>query len=183
MRIILFAAGIIPIAAGIFFLVNEGQTFVALSFVAGAAMLACGLIGALAYLVARGGRDGIDVPGWVLADSLSALALSVVTLQNRMADDDLALSAFGVRLMTVGVLYVAAAVDMRGERRGLRIALPALGLLCGAMGAYGFFRPFLPQLGMTGILGGIFLLQGVSVVALGAGLSRKRGVGMRRRGH
>jgi uncharacterized membrane protein HdeD (DUF308 family) len=172
MRIILFIAGLIPVAAGIFFLVNEGQVFVALAFVAGAALLAYGLIGAFAYLVAR---RGLGLPGWVLADCLSALLLAGVTLQNRMTDDELATAVFGVWLMTTGAMRIAGAADLSGETLGFRIALAVLGLMGGAMGAYGFFRPFLPALDVTGILGGIFILQGVSVVALGAGKSRKRG--------
>ncbi|MDR2089861.1 MAG: DUF308 domain-containing protein [Clostridiales Family XIII bacterium] len=172
MRIILFVSGLIPAAAGIFFLVNEGQTFAALAFVAGLALFAFGLLGALAYFVARA---GLGVPGWVLADSLTALTLSAVTLQNRMAGDDIALSAFGVWLMAAGAMRIAGAADMSDGKFGFRFALAVLGLMSAAMGAYGFFRPFLPEIGMTGILGGIFLLQGVSAVALGAGLRRRRG--------
>jgi uncharacterized membrane protein HdeD (DUF308 family) len=171
MRILLLFSGIIPIAAGIFFLINEGQNFVALAFVAGMALLVSGLIGALVYLVARG---RLGVPGWVLADSLTALALSAVILQNRITDDDLAPAVFGVRLMAAGAMYIAGAADMRGEAAAFRLALSVLGLMSGAMGAYGFFRPFLPQIGMTGILGGIFILQGISVIAVAAGLSRRR---------
>jgi uncharacterized membrane protein HdeD (DUF308 family) len=172
MRVIIFISGLIPIAAGIFFLVNEGQTFVALAFVAGAALFASGLIGALMYFVAR---RRLGMPAWTLADSLLTLVLAAVTLQNRIVDDDLAPAVFGVWLIAAGAMRVAGVLDLPGERAGFRIALPILGLMCGAMGAYGFFRPFLPELGMTGILGGIFILQGVSVIAVGAGLRRKSG--------
>jgi uncharacterized membrane protein HdeD (DUF308 family) len=171
MRIIMLIAGVVPIAAGIFFLVNEGQTFVALAFVAGVALLVFGLLGAFAYCVAR---RALGVPNRILANGLLALALSAVTLQNRVTDDDLALSIFGVWSMAVGAMYVAGAADLSNEKAGFRIALAILGLMNAAMGAYGFFRPFLPALGMTGILGGIFILQGVTVGAVGAGLSRKR---------
>ncbi|MDR1574210.1 MAG: DUF308 domain-containing protein [Clostridiales Family XIII bacterium] len=173
MRIIMLIAGLVPIAAGIFFLINEGQTFVALAFVAGITLLAFGLLGALAYCAAR---RSLGVPGWVLADGLLALVLSAVTLQNRIQDDDIALSVFGVWSMALGAACLAGAADMSNEKAGFRIALAILGLMNAAMGAYGFFRPFLPALGMTGILGGIFILQGVSVGAVGAGLSRKRPV-------
>ncbi|MDR2771105.1 MAG: DUF308 domain-containing protein [Clostridiales Family XIII bacterium] len=174
MRILLFVSGIFPIAAGIFFLINEGQTFLALAFVAGLALLALGLIGTLAYFLAR---RRLGVPGWALADSLLALALSAVTLQNRVPGDDLAPAVFGVWLMASAAMRIAGAVELSQESAGFRRALLILGLMGGAMGAYGFFRPFLPQLGVSGILGGIFILQGVSAVALGAGLSRKRVAG------
>jgi uncharacterized membrane protein HdeD (DUF308 family) len=167
----LFVSGLIPIAAGIFFLVNEGQTFAALAFVAGAALLAFGLIGTLMYFLAR---RSLGVPGWFLADGLSALILSAVTLQNRIADGDAAPAVFGVWLAAAGAMRVAGAVDMAGESAGFRRAIFVLGLLSGAMGVYGFFRPFLPEIGLSGILGGIFILQGVSAIAVGAGLSRKR---------
>jgi uncharacterized membrane protein HdeD (DUF308 family) len=171
MRIIMLFSGIVPIAAGIFFLINEGQTFVSLAFVAGMALLSFGLLGALAYGVCR---RALGVPGFVLANSLLALALSAVTLQNRVQSDDLALSVCGVWSMAAGAMCVAGAVDLSSEKAGFRIALAILGLLNAAMGAYGFFRPFLPAIGMTGILGGIFILQGVSVGAVGASLGRKR---------
>jgi uncharacterized membrane protein HdeD (DUF308 family) len=173
MRIIMVISGLIPTAAGIFFLVNEGQTFVALAFVAGIALLAFGLLGLLAYCLAR---RAFVAPGRILTDSLPALALSAVTLQNRITDDALAPAVFGVWLMTVGAARVAGAgaADASEVRLGFRLALLLLGLLQAAMGAYVFFRPFLPEIGMTGILGGIFILQGVSAVALGAGIGRGR---------
>jgi uncharacterized membrane protein HdeD (DUF308 family) len=170
-RIPLFISGLVPIAAGIFFLVNEGQTFAALAFVAGAALLSFGLIGAFMYCLAR---RRLGVPGWFLADSLAALFLSVVTLQNRITDGDVAQAVFGVWLAAAGAMRVAGAAEMSGESAGFRRALLILGLLSGAMGAYGFFRPFLPEIGMTGVLGGILILQGLSAVAVGAGLSGKR---------
>ncbi|MDR2354628.1 MAG: DUF308 domain-containing protein [Clostridiales Family XIII bacterium] len=173
MRIPIFVSGLIPIAAGIFFLVNEGQTFPALAFIAGVALLAFGLIGMFAYFLSR---RGLGVPGWVLADSLTALALSAVTLQNRVTDDGLAPAVFGVWLTASAALRIAGAVDMSRETAGFRRALFVLGLMGGAMGLYAFFRPFLPELGMTGILGGIFISQGVFAIALGAGLSRKQSV-------
>jgi uncharacterized membrane protein HdeD (DUF308 family) len=171
MRVIIFISGIIPIAAGIFFLINEGQTFVAIAFVAGLALLASGLIGIFTYFAAR---SGFNMPGWTLADSLLALVLAVVTLQNRIVDDHIAPAVFGVWLIAAGAMRVAGAADMSREKAGLRVALLVLGFMCGAMGAYGFFRPFLPELSMTEILGGIFILQGVSVIAVGAGLSRRK---------
>jgi uncharacterized membrane protein HdeD (DUF308 family) len=173
MRIIMAFSGIVPIAAGIFFLINEGQTFVALAFVAGVAQLAFGLLGAFAYFV---GRRALGMPAWILADCMLALILSLVTLQNRMPDDALALSVFGVRSMALGAGCLAGAADMSHENAGFRIALAILGVLNAAMGVYGFFRPFLPSLDMTGILGGIFILQGVSFGAVGAGLKRRRSV-------
>ncbi|MDR2133012.1 MAG: DUF308 domain-containing protein [Clostridiales Family XIII bacterium] len=176
MRIILFVSGLISTAAGVFFLVNEGQTFVALAFVAGIALFVSGLLCALAYFAARFARPRPAVPGWILADALSAMALSAVILQNRVADDDVALAVFGVWLMAAGAMRVAGAADMAGGRLGFRLALAILGLASCAMGAYGFFRPFLPEIGTTGILGGIFIIHGVSAVAMGAGLSRRRGV-------
>jgi uncharacterized membrane protein HdeD (DUF308 family) len=175
MRIIMVIAGLVPIAAGVFFLTNEGQTFVALAFVAGVALLAFGMLGVLAYCLARRAHSA---PGRILADSLPALALSAVTLQNRITDDDLAAVPFGVWLMTVGAVRVAGAIaaDASEERLGFRLAFLLLGLMQAAMGACVFFRPFLPEIGMTGILGGIFIMQGVTAVALGAGIARK-GVG------
>jgi uncharacterized membrane protein HdeD (DUF308 family) len=171
MRILLFVTGFIPTAAGIFFLGNEGQTFLALAFVAGLALLLFGLTGTLSYFLAR---RRLGVPGWALADSLSALALSAVTLQNRVTDDDLAPAVFGVWLTVSAAMRVAGALDMSRETAEFRRALFILGLMGAAMGLYAFFRPFLPELGMTGILGGIFIAQGVFAVALGAGLRRKQ---------
>jgi uncharacterized membrane protein HdeD (DUF308 family) len=170
MRIITCFLGLFPIAAGIFFLVNEGRIFIDLAFVAGVALSVFGLTGILAYFIAR---RGLGLPAWMLADSLLTLLLSFVTLQNRIIEDDVALSVFGVWLMATGLMRVAGVVDMPAENMGFRIALLVIGLLSAAGGAYGFFRPFLPEIGMTGILGEIFILQGVSVFAVGAGISRK----------
>jgi uncharacterized membrane protein HdeD (DUF308 family) len=170
MRIIICVSGLFPIVAGIFFLVNEGRIFIDLAFIAGLALLALGLAGMLAYFIAR---RGLGLPAWMLADSLLALLLSFVSLQNRIIDDDVALSGFGVWLMATGAMRAAGAASMSKEKIGFRIALLVVGLLSAAGGAYGFFRPFLPEIGMTGILGGIFIVQGVSVFAVGAGISRK----------
>jgi uncharacterized membrane protein HdeD (DUF308 family) len=169
MRIIICVSGLFPIAAGIFFLVNEGRIFIDLAFIAGLALLALGLTGILAYFIAR---SRLGLPAWMQADSLLALLLSFIILQNRVIEDGVALSAFGVWLMATGLMRVAGAVDMSAEKTSFRIVLLAIGLLSAVGGAYGFFRPFLPEIGMTGILGGIFILQGVSVFAVGAGISR-----------
>jgi uncharacterized membrane protein HdeD (DUF308 family) len=152
-------------------LVNEGQTFVALAFIAGVALLALGLSGGIAYFAAR---KRLGLPQWMLAESLLALLLSAVTLQNRIIDDDVALAVYGVWLAAAGVARLAGAVGMTKEKPVFRIALCIVGLLGAGMGAYGFFRPFLPELGMTGILGGIFIMYGVAVFTVGAGISRKR---------
>jgi uncharacterized membrane protein HdeD (DUF308 family) len=170
-RIIIFISSLFPISAGIFFLVNEGQTFVALAFIAGVALSALGLSEIPAYFVAR---RRLGLPSWMLAESLLALLLSAVTLQNRIIDDDVALAVYGVWLAAAGVMRVAGAMDMSKEKPIFRVALCVVGLLSAAMGVYGFFRPFLPELGMTGILGGIFIMQGVAVFTVGAGISRKR---------
>jgi uncharacterized membrane protein HdeD (DUF308 family) len=171
MRIIIFVSGLFPIAAGIFFLVNEGQMFVSLAFVAGIAPLALGIAGVLAYLVAR---RALGLPSWMQAESLLALLLAAVTLLNRIQDDDVALSVFGVWLMAAGAMRFAGGFNMSRETLGFRIALIVAGLLSALMGAYGFFQPFLPEIGISGMLGGIFIVQGVSVVAFGASISRKQ---------
>jgi uncharacterized membrane protein HdeD (DUF308 family) len=171
MRVIFFVSGIFPIAAGIFFLINEGQTFDALAFVAGVALLAYGILGAAAYFVAR---RASGAHGWTLANGLSAMSLASLALLGRLTDDAVALSAFGAWIMAVGASYVAGGADMRGEKPAFRLAMVVMGLLCAAMGAYGVFRPFLPDVGMTGIIGGTLIMQGVSAFAFGAGVGRER---------
>jgi uncharacterized membrane protein HdeD (DUF308 family) len=173
MRIVIFVSGVFPIAAGVFFLVNEGQTFVSLAFIAGLALLVFSLLGAFVYPFARFARSGLNLPGWILANDLLALILAVTALRNRIVDDDVALAVFGVLSLAVGAAYIAGCTDMPNEKPGFKITVFVVGFLNAVMGAYGFFQPFLPEIGMTGILGGIFILQGVSVVALGAGVSRR----------
>jgi uncharacterized membrane protein HdeD (DUF308 family) len=170
MRIIIFISGLFPIAAGIFFLVNEGQTFSALAFIAGLALLAFGLTGAFAYFFAR---RGLDLPVCMLTDSMLALVLAFIVLQNRILNDDAALSAFAAASIAVGAAYAAQSADMPFGKPGFRLAVGICGLLCVAMGLYGFLRPFLPEIGVTGILGGIFILRGVSAIAVGAGAGRR----------
>ncbi|MDR1246595.1 MAG: DUF308 domain-containing protein [Clostridiales Family XIII bacterium] len=173
MRIIIVVSGIFPIAAGVFFLVNEGQTFVAFAFAAGLALLVFSLLSAFAYLIARIMRDGLDLPAWFLANSLLSLILAVTALRNRIVDDDVAPAVFGVMLLAAGAACIAGSADMPKEKPGFKIVVFVVGFLSAIMGVYGFFRPFLPEIGMTGILGGIFILHGVSAVAVGAGISRK----------
>lgn len=171
MKVITIVSGAILSLTGVWCVARPGATFLAMAFVVGIAMLIHGISGILNYISER---PGGFASGYVLADGIIALVLSVVVLANQLATDAVIPTFFGMWLLFSGLMHVMQAVAVRdaGERNWKLVF--GFGLLAAAAGVTAFIRPITGAAPPVLLLGVFFLIQGVSVIMLGLHIKNHR---------
>lgn len=188
MRIVTIIAGMISVISGIWCLANPGETFFSLAFVLGIVMLFSGVSGIFAYLSMRIEKDN-GTSGWILADGMLSVILSLLVLSNQLVTDAVIPLFFGMWVMFSGIMRIAAALAIKGmgkvkERvRGKAKSkarskswgwMFALGIISVLAGVYSFINPVAAGLAIVMLVGIFFILQGVNILAIGIQMNHQK---------
>lgn len=166
MRLLTIISGGMLIMTSLFCFANTGETFLALAFVLGMAMILTGLVQCFAYWRGRDNRH--DNNGWIFAEALMTLILGVLVLTSLIAADAAIPMVFGLWVMFSGILRVVVAtmIDYK-TKRGNFVWTMLTGLLCVGAGLYAFINPLTANLSIAVLLGMLFMFQGVCSLELG----------------
>jgi uncharacterized membrane protein HdeD (DUF308 family) len=169
MRTATCISGLTLLAAGIFCIMNSGQLFIALAFIAGCGLLASGILEAAArFIPGPPRRISILLP----VEGAVSFLMGIAVLGNRLIDESTVVTIFGVWVMFSGILRIAAALEIKEETLRFRGALLILGSVSVAVGFYGFFYPLYFDLTAIVLTGCYFTLQGINAAAVGIGVTR-----------
>lgn len=166
MRVLTIVMGVILTLAGIWCLINLGQTYAALAFVLGIVMLVSGISSIITYIM---GHKDEKLSGWVLAEGIFTTILGIIVLINPFTADVMISIFFGMWLMVSGVLRIVGAFEQRklGLPYGWTLILGILSLL---VGLYGFVHPLVAGLALAMLLAIFFIMQGINTIALGVAM-------------
>lgn len=164
MKIVTIISGVVLALTGIWCIARSGTTFLAMAFILGLAMLIHGVMSIVSCMTEK--RQGF-ASGYVLADGVITLVLSIVVLSNQLVAEATVPMFFGMWLMFSGVMHTLQSLVVRGfgERNwGLGLGF---GLLDAAVGISCFIRPIAGNVAVVLLLGVYFIVQGISVTVLG----------------
>ena len=166
MRLLTIVSGGMLIITGLFCFANPGETFLALAFVLGMAMILTGLVQCLAYWRGRDNRR--DNNGWIFAEALMTFILGILVLTSLIAADAAIPMVFGLWVISSGILRVVVAtmIDYKSKKANF-IWTMATGVLCIVTGLYAFLNPLIANLSIAVLLGLLFMIQGVCAMELG----------------
>lgn len=166
MRLLIIVSGIMLVMTGLFCFANPGETFLALAFVLGLAMILSSIIQFVSYWWGRASRK--DNNGWIFVESIITLVLGVLVITNMIAADAAIPMVFGMWVMFSGVLRVVVATMINPiNKKSNFISTLITGLSCCFGGLYAFLNPYFANLAIAILLGIMFLLQGISMLELG----------------
>ena len=166
MRLLTIVSGGMLIMTSLFCFANPGETFLALAFVLGMAMILTGLVQCFAYWRGRDNRH--DNNGWIFAEALMTFILGILVLTSLIAADAAIPMVFGLWVISSGILRVVVAtmIDYR-TKKGNFIWTILTGLLCIVTGLYAFLNPLIANLNIAVLLGLLFIIQGICTLELG----------------
>lgn len=164
MKIVTIVSGVILTLTGIWCIARSGTTFLAMAFILGIAMLIHGIMSIVSCITEK--RYGF-ASGYVLADGIITLILSVAVLSDQLVADAMIPMFFGMWLLFSGMMHVMQAIVVRGfEERNWRLGL-IFGIIAMLVGVTAFIYPVTAKLAPVLLLGFYFVAQGISVTVLG----------------
>lgn len=188
MRLLTVSSGVLLVATGVFGIANQGVSFLAIAFVIGVVMIFAGTIQASGYIYGRySNREQIEVEdsnstdkqmqfirtqnnahGWIMIDGLVTFALGLLVLSNQLKAEIAIVSVFGMWMLNAGIRRVVTSsyID-RKTKSGNFYWTFGTGVLNTVAGVYAFYNDILFQLPLAILLGGFFVLQGISTLELG----------------
>lgn len=188
MRLLTVIAGVLLVATGVFSIANQGVSFLAIAFIIGIVMIFAGTIQSSGYIYGRYANrelllsdDGTDPDtqkqfvrtqnnshGWIMIDGLVTFTLGLLVLSNQLKAEIAIVSVFGMWMLSAGIrrLVVSSYID-RNKKTVNFYWTAGTGLLNTAAGIYAFYNASLFQLPLATLLGGFFVLQGISALELG----------------
>ena len=166
MRLLTIISGGMLIMTSLFCFANPGETFLALAFVLGMAMILTGLVQCIAYW--RGRTNRHDNNGWIFAEALITFILGILVLTSLIAADAAIPMVFGLWVMFSGILriVVATMIDFKSKKANFVWTI-LTGLLCIIAGLYAFINPLIANLNIAVLLGLMFIIQGICTMELG----------------
>lgn len=188
MRLLTVISGVLLVGTGVFGIANQGVSFLAIAFIIGIVMIFAGTIQSSGYIYGRyvtreffSSDDDMhsdDVRmlvrtqnnshGWILVDGLVTFTLGLLVLSNQLKAEIAVISVFGVWMLSAGIrrLVISTYID-RNKKMVNFYWTAGTGLLNTAAGVYAFYNASLFQLPLATLLGGFFVLQGISALELG----------------
>nr|MDD6336480.1 DUF308 domain-containing protein [bacterium] len=164
LRTLWVLAGLLLVGVGIFFMFSPGATLVSLSLLIGLAMLVSGILDVVVYIRLH---DIMAAAGWVLADGIITILMSILLLFNQWATAAVLPFMFGMWLLFAGCSKLVGAFDAkRLAIRGWGWIL-ALGIVLMAFGLLSFFKPVVAAVAISVIVGVTLVVQGVIEVLKG----------------
>ena len=166
MRLLTIVSGGMLIMTSLFCYANPGETFLALAFVLGLAMILTGLVQVAAYWWGRDSRR--DNNGWIFAEALMTVILGVLVITSLIAADAAIPMVFGLWVIFSGALriVVATMIDPKSKKKNFFWTM-ATGLICILTGLYAFINPLIANVSIAVLLGILFMIQGVCTMELG----------------
>lgn len=166
MRLLIIVSGIMLVLTGLFCFANPGETFLALAFILGVAMILSSVIQIISYWWGRSNRK--DNNGWIFTEAIITLIMGILVLTELIAADAAVPMVFGMWVMFSGVLRVVVATMINpSNKKSNFISTLIVGLLCAVGGLYAFLNPVMANVPIAVLLGILFLLQGASMMELG----------------
>lgn len=188
MRLLTVIAGVLLVATGVFGIANQGVSFLAIAFVIGVVMIFAGLVQASGYIYGRySNREEIAIEdasssdiqrqfirtqnnshGWIMIDGLVTFVLGLLVLSNQLKAEIAVVSVFGMWMLNAGIrrIVTSSYIDRNAKSANFYWTL-GTGILNTIAGIYAFYNESLFQLPLATLLGGFFVLQGVSALELG----------------
>jgi len=188
MRLLTVISGVLLVATGVFGVANQGVSFLAIAFIIGIVMIFAGTIQASGYIYGRYSSreeivpEGADEPsaqkqyvrtqnnshGWILIDSLVTFVLGLLVLSNLLKAEIAVVSVFGMWMLNAGIrrMVISSYIDRSKKPINFYWTL-GTGLLNTVAGIYAFYNDTIFQLPLATLLGGFFVLQGISTLELG----------------
>jgi len=166
LRLLTIVSGGMLIITSLFCYANPGETFLALAFVLGLAMILTGLVQCIAYW--RGRTNRHDNNGWIFAEAIMTLILGILVMTSLIAADAAIPMVFGLWVMFSGVLrfVVATMIDYKAKKANF-VWTMVTGVLCIVTGLYAFLNPLIANLNIAVLLGLMFMIQGICTLELG----------------
>lgn len=157
MRMLWILAGLFLMFAGVFFLFQPGATLLSLALLIGIAMLVSGVADIVIFATAH---NAIPGAGWVLADGIITVLLSLFLLMNRIMTAGMLPFIFGVWLLFTGISRAVGSFDLKacgvkgwGWFLFAGVALTALGFLS-------FVKPVTAAVAISLIAGVALIVEG-----------------------
>lgn len=188
MRLLTVISGVLLVATGVFGIANQGVSFLAIAFVIGIVMIFTGTIQASGYIYGRfSNREEIVVEddsstdkqrqyirtqsnahGWIMIDGLVTFMLGVLVLSNQLNAEIAIISVFGMWMLNAGIrrIVTSSYID-RNIKSGNFYWTLGTGVLNTVAGVYAFYNDSTFQFPLATLLGGFFVLQGISTLELG----------------
>lgn len=188
MRLLTIISGIFLVTTGVFGIANQGVSFLAIAFIIGIVMIFAGTVQASGYIYGRfSGREEIvtedntsieeakryirtqnNSHGWIMIDGLVTFVLGLLVLSNQLKAEIAIISVFGMWMLNAGIrrLVISSYIDRNKKLVNFYWTL-GTGILNTVAGVYAFYNSNLFQLPLATLLGGFFVLQGISTLELG----------------
>ena len=168
-RVLWIIIGVLLVLAGVICFIDPGVALEAISLYLGISMLVSGILDVVVY---AHGRQHMIGAGWILADGILTILLSLFLLLNQTITMLSLPYIFGMWLLFSGVGRIVNSLDL--HRLGVKGWgwLTALGILLTVAGFLAFVAP-VTQLFAIGVLSGVLLiLQGITAI-VHAGFSNR----------
>jgi uncharacterized membrane protein HdeD (DUF308 family) len=188
MRLLTVISGVLLVATGVFGIANQGVSFLAIAFVIGVVMIFAGLVQASGYIYGRfSNREEIlieddsstdkqiqfirtqnNAHGWIMIDGLVTFVLGLLVLSNQLKAEIAIISVFGMWMLNAGIrrIVTSSYID-RQKKFGNFYWTLGTGILNTGAGIYAFYNANIFQFPLAILLGGFFVLQGISTLELG----------------
>jgi uncharacterized membrane protein HdeD (DUF308 family) len=188
MRLLTVISGVLLVATGVFGIANQGVSFLAIAFVIGVVMIFAGVVQSSGYIYGRyTNREEIALEaaattdkqrqfirtqnnshGWIMIDGLVTFILGLLVLSNQLKAEIAIISVFGMWMLNAGIRRIVTStyIDRKKKSANFYWTL-GTGILNTVAGIYGFYNESIFQLPLATLLGGFFVLQGISTLELG----------------
>lgn len=168
-RVLWVISGVLLMAAGVTAILNPSVALTSLALLIGISMLISGIIDLVIFAETYKLFTG---SGWILADGILSVILSLILLCNHWITAALIPFVFGMWVLFTGIAKLISSLDMK------RLGIPgwgwftALGVLLIVFGVISFFKPVAAAVA-AGILTGIALILEGAVAILKGLFSRR----------
>jgi uncharacterized membrane protein HdeD (DUF308 family) len=188
MRLLTVISGVFLVSTGVFGIANQGVSFLAIAFVIGVVMIFAGTVQASGYIYGRySNRQEVAIEnaestdkqrqfirtqnnshGWIMIDGLVTFVLGLLVLSNQLKAEIAIISVFGMWMINAGIRRVVTSSYIDRQKKSVNFYWTlGTGILNTSAGIYAFYNDSLFQFPLATLLGGFFVLQGISMLELG----------------
>lgn len=173
LKLLTVLSGLVLTITGISCLARQGVAFSAVAFVLGMAMLLHGILSIVSCLTEKK-RGGVS--GYVLADGTGSVLLSAVVLGNLLVTEPVVPVFFGMWLLFSGVMHSLQTLSIRNSGEPFWGLGLCFGILSVITGMTCFIHAVVANMAVVLLVGIYFVMQGLSVTAVGLHFQRKKTV-------
>lgn len=159
-RILWVVIGILLVILGIVVLSNPSATLLGLSVLLGISMLVTGVLDIAAYFL----MAGLPGSGWVLADGILTVLLSLLVFFNEAAAAVTIPVIFGMWLLFSGVSTAILAIDLKAGGINRWSWLFWIGFLMTGLGIFMLFQPAVAAITISILVGAALIAEGLLAI-------------------